>query len=108
MTIGDCHDSFLFESSNYLCLNGYKFIKKCHINASLLFHKVLEDHSIMFFDMKNNQLQYLYKNKNDSCTYYLSNANFMQCKHEICLIKKTIIKNWKMLVEEKQCNPIFK
>ena len=53
-TAGDRQNSFLYEVSNNLCLKGYKFIKNCYINASLVFHKILVDQPIIFFDMKNN------------------------------------------------------
>ena len=43
LTAGDRQDSFLYKASKTLCLKGYKFIKKCYTNASLVFHKVLED-----------------------------------------------------------------
>ena len=57
---GDRHDFFLYKASNNLCLKGYKIIKKWQINASLVFHKVFEDQSIIFFAMKNNQLYYVF------------------------------------------------
>ena len=57
--------------------------------------------------MKNNQLQYLYKNKNDSCSCYISKVNMMQYKHDICLTLKNY-QNWNTLVKEKEYNLIFK
>ena len=38
--------------------------------------------------MTNNELQYVYKKKNDSCSCNGSKANMMRCKHDICLNKK--------------------
>ena len=40
--------TFLYEASKVLCVTGYRLIKKNYINTSLVFHKVLDDQSIIF------------------------------------------------------------
>ena len=37
--------------------------------------------------MKNNQLQHVYRNKNNSCSCYVFKASMMQCKPDIRLTK---------------------
>ena len=58
--------------------------------------------------MKTNQLQYVYNNKNYACSCYVSKANMMQYRYDICLSKKLLTENGKIIVEEKEYNPIFK
>jgi len=82
------HDTFLFEASKVLCVKGYKFIKKNYMKASVIFPKVLVDQSIIFFDMYNTQSKVIFKDKNDLCSCYVSKANMMQCKHDICVNQK--------------------
>ena len=41
-------DTFLYEASKVLCVKCYRLIKKNYMNASLVFHKVLVDQSIIF------------------------------------------------------------
>ena len=53
LTTGDHYDSFLYEASNILCVKCHKFIKKCYIHTSLVFHKVLEDKTIIVSISKN-------------------------------------------------------
>ena len=45
-------DTFLYEASKVICVEGYIRTKKSHINALFVYHKVLDDQSI-FFDMHN-------------------------------------------------------
>ena len=35
--------------------------------------------------MYNTQSKVVYKNKNNLCSCYVSRANMMQCKHDICV-----------------------
>ena len=74
----------------------------------LVFHKVLDDQNIFFFDMKNQQLQYVYKNKNDTYSCYISNTNMMQSKHDICFNKNVTYQQLERLVKAKDYNQIFK
>ena len=61
------------------------------MNASLVFPKVLVDQSINFFDMYNTQSKIMFKDKNDLCSCYVSKANMIQCKHDICINLKSNI-----------------
>ena len=81
------HDSFLFEASKVLCAKGYRFIKKNYMNASLIFPKVLVDQSIIFLICTILNLIFV-KDKNDLCSCYVSKANMIQCKHDICVNQK--------------------
>ena len=40
--------------------------------------------------MYNTQSKLVYKNKNDLCSCYVSRANMMQCKHDICVNQNLI------------------
>ena len=55
------------------------------MNASLVFPKVLVDQSIIFFDMYNTQSKFVSKDNNYLCSCYVSKANMIQCKHDICV-----------------------
>ena len=85
----NCQDAFIYETSKK-CVKGYKFIKKCYINVSFVFRKVLEDQSIIFFDMNNTHSQYVYRNKYDSSSCNVSRANMIQYKHNMCLNKNSM------------------
>ena len=57
----NCQDKFFYEALNILCVIDYMFIKKCYGNASMIFHKVLDDQSIIIFDMYNTKLKHVLK-----------------------------------------------
>ena len=41
-------NTFLYEPSKVVCVEGYRRTKKSYINASFVYHKVLDDQSIFF------------------------------------------------------------
>ena len=94
-------NSFLFEASHYLYLEGYYFIKKCYNNANSIKHTTNPDSKISCFNLKNQKSKYILQNKHDHCSCYVVNSQLMQCKHMINLKKNRFIFYWKMMVPKK-------
>ena len=54
------------------------------MNDSLVFHNVLVDQSFFCWHVQYS-IEMGFKDKNDLCSCYVSKANMMQCKHDICV-----------------------
>ena len=50
--------------------------------------RLLVDQSIILLDMYNTQSKFVFKDNNDLCSCYVSKANMIQCKHDICVNQK--------------------
>ena len=70
-------NSFLFEASHYLCLEGYYFIKKCYDNANTRKQTTNLDSIVSFFNLENQNLKYILQNKHVHCSCYVANSQLM-------------------------------
>ena len=68
---------FLFEASNYLCLEGYSLIKKCYDNTNAIKYTTNPDSTVSFFNLEHQQLKYILQNEYDHCSCYIANSQLM-------------------------------